>query len=149
MNAPNYSLANPQLKVSCPSPVAAVYPPVYHQCIQCFLYPHIQSCIHSLPHLGTHVVLCVHPLLVPCPWTHPLTPCPSLISGILAAIQGAGRRAWNREHREGRPRGCTVWQGGEPSREQSPCLWEGAGACERAWPVRKAGRAPRSRQHLD
>lgn len=95
MKAPNYRRhANPQLKVSCPSLVAAAYPPVpvYHQCIQCFLYPRIQSCIHSLPHLGTHVVLCVHPLLVPCPWMHPLTPCPSLISGILAAIQGAGRR---------------------------------------------------------
>lgn len=79
MNAPNYGLANPQLKVRCPSPRAAVYPPVpvYHQCIH-FLVPlSTYPVLYSFTPPSGYPCPPVHSPTpsVPCPWTHSRPPC--------------------------------------------------------------------------
>lgn len=109
VNLPAHSL-----KLLCLSR-AAVYPPVpaYHQCLHSSIsLSKMQSCIHSLPHQGTHVLLRIHPPLSPL--STDAFSCSlslSLVSQMLAALHGAGLWVEYREHREGWLQEFTVWQG--------------------------------------
>lgn len=152
VNAPNYSqLASPQLKVAVPHQgllCTCLSPLIINAFILPFLYPRCSLVFIHSP-IAVRMSSCAFPHpSVPCPRMHSLAPClsHSFHKCLLPCmVPGSGWRTGSTERAGFR----SLQSGREVSHRENHSQARGKGLvpCDRAWSIRKAGRAPRSR-HL-